>query len=76
MAPRGAICTSSCQNRVLTGVYKRIYTVANTIQRCKSLTLTAAHATHSGRTLDAALMIDAMAQAWDAGIASIMRALP
>ena len=29
MAPRGAICTSSCQNRVLTGVYKRIYTVAN-----------------------------------------------
>ena len=31
MAPRGAICTSSCQtqNRVLTGIYKRIYTVAN-----------------------------------------------
>ena len=32
MAPRGAICTSSCQtqNRVLTGIYVRIYTVANT----------------------------------------------
>ena len=31
MAPHGAICTSSRrnQNRVLTGVYKRIYTVAN-----------------------------------------------
>jgi hypothetical protein len=31
MAPRGAICTSACQNqnRVLTGVYERIYTVAN-----------------------------------------------
>jgi hypothetical protein len=41
MAPRGAIFTSSCQNqnRILTGVYKRIYTVANTVNSEIDLTV-------------------------------------